>query len=576
MDFRERLKEKEVIICDGAMGTLLYSMGIPQGSPVEYANLLRPDLVERIHKDYICAGAEVIETNTFGANRLKLAKYGLADKVEEINMRGVEIARKVSQGRVFVAGSIGPLNGMLEPFGKIDIDEAIDVFKQQARYLIEAGVDLLILETFHNLLELKTALLAVREVSDSIPVVAQMSFSQEGRTSMGVQPASFAVVMEGLRVDVVGANCGTGPQGVLDTLKELREITNLPLSAQPNAGFPTLYEGRTIFPSTPEYFEKFAAEALSLGVKMIGGCCGTTPEHISAITKVAKGKEIKSGTISIPPTTASKGKVVKIGEGAPVLIGERINTFNRRKLQEDIISGKMTLLKEEAKGQVEAGAEILDVNVEMAGVTREIMRNVVAVLQGIVDVPLAIDTVNKELMEEGLKIAEGRPILNSFTADESSIRDMLPLAKKYGALAIGLTLREGMVPPKAEDRLALANELWEAAKAYGLEKELLIDPAVTSCSTSQEQVKEILKAIRLIKEKIGVPIIIGLSNISYGLPRRALLNASFLICAMEAGISAVIMDPLQDEVRNAYLAGCALLGYDEFCLNYISNFRGQK
>lgn len=576
MDFKKRLEDEEVIICDGAMGTLLYSLGVPMGSPVEYANLAQPDLVESIHRRYISAGAEIIETNTFGANRLKLEKHGLGNMVREINLKGVEIAKKASEGKIFVAGSIGPLDKLLEPFGKISIDETEEVFREQAKYLVEGGVDLIILETFHSLLELKTALLAIREVAPSLPIIAQMSFSQEGRTSMGVEPRSLAVVMEGLGVDVVGANCGTGPQGILDVLDEMAKHTKLHLSAQPNAGFPTYHEGRTLFPSTPEYFEKFAEEAWKRRVKVIGGCCGTTPEHIKAISKVAKGKKVERRCVALPLMSASRGRVVRIAEREPLIIGERINTFNRPDLQEDISSGKMTLLREEARKQTEAGAMILDVNVDMPSTDKHLIRKVCLTIQEVVDVPLAIDTPRPELMEEGLKVVEGRPILNSFTADGESIESMLPLARRYGALVIGLTMQKGMVPPKAEDRLALAKELVEAANNYGLGDSLLIDPAVTPCATNQEYIREVLKAIRLIKEELSAPVVIGLSNVSYGLPRRALLNASFLAMAMEAGASAIIMDPLGEEVKNAFLASCALLGYDEFCLRYISIFRGRK
>jgi 5-methyltetrahydrofolate--homocysteine methyltransferase len=576
MDFRKRLIEEEVIICDGAMGTLLYSLGVPLGSPVEEVNLSKPELVEDIHRQYISAGAELIETNTFGANRLKLGKYGLKDKVREINIKGVEIAKRASEGKVFVAGSIGPLDKLLEPFGDLKLEEAREIFREQASYLIEGGVDLVILETFHCLRELKTAVLAVREVDSSLPIIAQMSFSQEGRTSMGVAPASLAVVTEGLEVDVVGANCGSGPEGILDVLDEMSKSTNLPLSALPNAGFPSYYEGRTIFPSSPQYFEKFAEEALKRGAKLIGGCCGTTPEHIRAVSRVVKGKKVKRTIYFFPPRVASKGKIVSIGEGAPVIIGERINAFNKPALQEDISSGRMQILREEARKQVEAGAKILDVNIEIPHSTPELMRNVLLRISEVVDVPVAIDTLKEELMEEGVATVEGKPILNSFTADEESAKRMLSLAKKYGALAIGLTMREGKVPFKAEDRLALARELWEEARRYQLENSLLLDPAVLSCATSQEHIPEILNSIKLIREKIGVPVVIGLSNVSYGLPRRALLNASFLAMAMSYGVSAVIMDPLSEEVMNAYLASCALLGYDEFCLNYISAFRSKR
>ncbi|MGB9876240.1 MAG: homocysteine S-methyltransferase family protein [bacterium] len=576
MDFRERLRKEEVIVCDGAMGTLLYSLGIPLGSPVEEVNLSQPELVEKLHREYIAAGAELIETNTFGANRLKLEKYGLKSKIREINLKGVEIARKASNGKAFVAGSIGPLDKLIEPFGGLKIEEAREIFKEQAGYLIEGGVDLIILETFHNLLELKTAILSIRELNPSIPIIAQMSFPQEGRTSMGVSPSSFGVVMEGLGVDVVGTNCGSGPEGVLEVLDGLVESTNLPISALPNAGFPTYYEGRTLFPSTPQYFEKFAEEALKKGAKLIGGCCGTTPEHIRAISKVVKGRKASRPIKVFPMRVASRGKVVYFGEGEPIIIGERINAFNKPALQEDISSGRMQILREEARKQVENGAGVLDVNVEMPTTTRKTMKDVVLRVSEVVDVPLAIDTLDSELMEEGLAAAEGKPILNSFSADEKSAGKMLPLAKKYGALAIGLTTRESIVPLKAEDRLALARELKEEAEKYGLESSLLIDPAVLSCATSQEHIPELLKAIKLIREKLGLPVVIGLSNVSYGLPRRSLLNASFLAMAISAGISAVIMDPLSEDVRNAFLASCALLGYDQFCLRYISAFRGKK
>ncbi len=574
MDLREILRER-VIICDGAMGTMLYSLGVPLGMPPEVANLYKPQLVEGVHREYIEAGAEIIETNTFGANRLKLTKYGLEEKLREINAEGVRLAKRVGEGKALIAGSIGPLDQLLEPYSSLSLGDAKEIFKEQAECLLNEGVDLVILETFHSLLELKIAVLAIKDMSPSIPIIAQMSFSQGGRTSMGVTPPAFAVAMEGLGVDVVGLNCGLGPQEALEVLKDLADSTNLPLAVQPNAGFPTLHEGRTVFPSSPEYFAKFAEEALSLGASIIGGCCGTTPQHIEAIAKAIKGRQTPTRRRPFPLRVASKSKVVNIGEKVPTIIGERINPTNRPLLEEDIRSGRFALAKQEAINQKQKGADILDINVDIVSSSADSMEKLVLALQQEVDLPLSIDSIDPLKMEKGLMAVEGKPILNSFTLDEDSINGMLPLAKRYGALPIGLTMRGGAVPLRAEERLALAKEIWDIAQKQGI-KELLIDPALLSCAVSQEHVRETLKAISLIKEELKLPVVMGLSNVSYGLPFRSLLNASFLTMAIAHGLSVAILNPLDERVGEAILASRALLGYDEFCLGYISAFRGRK
>lgn len=574
MDLREILQER-VIICDGAMGTMLYSLGVPLGMPPEIANLYKPQLVEGIHREYIEAGAEIIETNTFGANRLKLTKFGLEGKLREINAEGVRLAKRVGEGKALIAGSIGPLDQLLEPYGSLSLGDAKEIFKEQAECLLNEGVDLFILETFHSLLELKMAVLAIRDLSPSIPIIAQMSFSQGGRTSMGVTPPAFAVTMEGLGVDAVGLNCGLGPQEALEVLKELIHSTNLPLTVQPNAGFPTLHEGRTVFPSSPEYFAQFAEEAYSIGASIIGGCCGTTPQHIEAIAKAIKGRQTLKRRRSFPIRVASKSKVVNIEEKVPTLIGERINPTNRPLLEEDIRSGRFALAKQEAINQKQKGADILDINVDIVSLGADSMEKLVLTLQEEVDLPLSIDSIDPLKMEKGLMAVEGKPILNSFTLDEGSINSMLPLAKRYGALPIGLTMRGGVVPPRAEERLALAKEIRDIAQKQGI-KELLIDPALLSCAVSQEHVRETLKAISLIKEELKLPVVIGLSNVSYGLPLRSLLNASFLAMAIAHGLSVAILNPLDERVGEAILASRALLGYDQFCLGYISAFRGRK
>ena len=555
---------------DGAMGTMLQAGGLEPGGCPELLNRTRPDLVASVHGAYADAGSDVVVTNTFGGTRLTLAEYGLEEAVEELNARAVEIARKATEGRCLVAASVGPTGRFVEPVGDLAFDEAVDLFSEQIEALAGAGADALHLETFGDIAELKAAMLAAREVS-ALPVVAFMTFQADGRTVLGTDPESFAVTAEALGAAAVGINCGLGPDAVVGLVEALAAATDRPLAAMPNAGMPLLEEGRTIFPGTPEDLARAARDLVALGVRLVGGCCGTTPEHMAALAEAVRG--LKPGKTRRPEglVVSSRTRTLWLGSAHPVRrIGERLNPTGRKALAEALRAGDWSAVRGEAQVQAAEGADLLDVNVGTPGLDEPAaMAQTVRTVQEAVQQPLLIDSPNPAALEAGLRAYAGKPIVNSVSGEPASLKAVLPLAVRYGAALVGLTLDEDGIPDSADGRVAIARRIVEAAEAAGLKRrDILIDCLVLTVSAKPEQALETLRAVRRVKEELGVATVLGVSNISFGLPRRRLLNRTFMAQAIAHGLDAAIVDPSDVELLESLQAAAVLAHRDVGAVAY--------
>lgn len=572
--FRRALAER-VLVLDGAMGTLLQERGLAPGGCPEDMNLRAPEVVAGIHREYAAAGADIIVTNTFGGNRLKLGHYGLEKRVREINGRAVELARAAA-GQGFVALSIGPTGRFLEPVGDAGFDEMVEVFGEQVAAASAAGADLISCETFLDIRELRAAVMACREFSQ-LPIIAQMTFDDGGRTVLGTPPEAAAVTLDGLGVDVVGTNCGLGPDGIFALLEKMRAVTSLPLISQANAGLPQLIDGQTIFPGTPEDMTAFHERMIALGVRIIGGCCGTTPAHIRAIRSALEGRD---PSWSPPPRRlflSSRGAVVPLGSGAPcAIIGERINPTGKKAYSAELREGKTAYIRREAQEQVAAGAALLDVNCGAPGVDEPAaLERAVFAVSGVTSAPLVLDSSDPQALERGLKAADGKVLINSVSGEDKSLRAVLPLARKYGAAVIGLALDAEGIPATAEGRVAVARNILAAARQAGLpDEDVVIDGLVLTVSAEQKAAPETLRTLRQVKAELGLATVLGVSNISYGLPSRPILSSTFFAMALEAGLAAAIVNPKEERMMDAFRAALVLLGQDERAEAFIAHYSG--
>lgn len=556
---------------------MLQARGLKPGECPEWLNVRDPQAVQAVHQAYLAAGASIIQTNTFGGNRYKLGEYGLAERVREINQAAVRLAKDAAGERGLVAVSMGPTGLLSAPYGTATFDDFYAAFAEQAQAAAEAGADLISLETMSDLQEIRAALIAVKE-NTNLPVLAQMTFEPNGRTVMGTDPKTAAIVLSTLGADAVGANCSGGAAELLAVLKEMAQVTSRPLVVQPNAGLPKLLDGRTVFEQTPETMASYALKLLETGAWIIGGCCGTTPEHIQAISQVLRGKPpAVREPLGISGLT-SRSCTVIVGGGSPVFVGERINPTARKKLAEDIREGRMQMVLQEARSQVEAGAPILDVNMGVPGIDEPAaMQKAVMQIQAAVDVPLVIDSANPQAIEAGLKAFAGKPLINSVNGEAKSLQTILPLAKRYGAAVLGLTLDERGIPATAAERASVAQRIVQAAVEHGIAKEdVYIDCLVQTASAQQAQVLETLKGVQLVKQELGVKTVLGVSNVSHGLPAREILNAAFLAMAVGFGLDLPIMNPYEQRMREALTAAAVLTNRDEYCGRYIEEFRDFK
>lgn len=579
--FLEAIKEK-VLILDGAMGTMLQERGLMPGQSPEELNLTMPEVVASVHRDYINAGADIIITNTFGGTHFKLSHYGLEGRLAEINAKAVEIARKEADGRAYVGASMGPTGQFVEPLGEVSFDNMKAAFREQAQALISAGADLISLETFLDIKECRAAVIAIREISASIPIIAMLTFDDNGRSVLGTPPESAAITLTAAGADIVGSNCGLGVDGIYDILCRMRSVTSLPLISQANAGLPQLVGDRTVFPGTPQEMTAYHERMIGMGVRIIGGCCGTTPEHIRAMKLALAGSSHPwkaPGAGSGATLLASRSGWVSVGGGAlTAIIGERINPTGKKMYSQELQEGKVAYIRREALEQVQAGATLLDVNVGAPGIDEvPAMERAVFCVSGVASAPLVLDSSSPAALEAGLKAADGKVLINSVSGESKSLKKVLPLAKKYGAAVIGLALDKKGIPDTAEGRLAIARRIRNAARRLGIpDSDVIIDCLTLTVSAEQKRAAETLRAIRMVKQKLGLSTVLGVSNISFGLPQRPLISSAFFAMAMEAGLDAAIINPKDKPMMDAWRSAMVLLNRDHQATAYIEAYRGEQ
>ena len=563
---------KELLFFDGGMGTLLQKEGLLPGELPENWNIEKKEVIRNIHRTYYEAGSNILLTNTFGANRVKYhdAAYTLKQVIEA----AVDNVKSVSD-EVIVALDMGPTGKLLKPMGDLSFEDAYEAFKEVAIYGEEAGAQMIHIETMSDTYELKAAVLAAKE-NTNLPVTATVIFDERGKLLTGGDVPSVVALLEGLRVDALGINCGMGPEQMLPILKEIKKYTSLPIIVKPNAGLPKQKDGNTYYDVVPEQFAKALCEIVKNGACVIGGCCGTTPQHIRAMVDACKGMDIVSPNYQGRTLVSSYGKTVEIGQ-APIIIGERINPTGKSKFKQALKEHDLDYVLREAITQQDRGAHILDVNVGLPDIDEvSMMEEVVTEIQSIVNLPLQIDTVNEKALEAAMRIYNGKPMVNSVSGKQESMDAVFPLIQKYGGVVVGLTLDENGIPETAEGRVAIAGKIIEEAKKYGIDKkDIVIDVLTMTISSEPNGAKVTLEALEKVREIYGVQTVLGVSNISFGLPNRAIVNSNFYTMAMQNGLSAGIINPSSEAMMQAYYSYCALMGYDENCQAYIDNC-GQK
>lgn len=567
MDIREELGRR-IIFFDGGLGSLLQERGLKPGELPETWNLTRPEVLYDIHRAYLDAGADIILANTFGANGFKY------DNLEEIVTAAIVNAKKAvadSGRKAYVALDMGPTGKLLKPMGTLDFEECVSIYADVVRYGAKAGADLILIETMSDTYELKAAVLAAKENSN-LPVVATVVFDEHHKMLTGATPEVVVALLEGLRVDAIGMNCGLGPKQMKPIFETMARYASIPLVITPNAGLPRSENGKTVYDVGPEEFAEDMEEIINMGAWMAGGCCGTTPAHIKALTERCFGITPKPLTDKDYTIVTSYSTAVELG-GRPVIIGERINPTGKSKFKQALRDNNMEYILEEGVKQADSGAHILDVNVGLPEIDEPaMMRRTVYELQSVLPLPLQIDTTDSVAMEQAMRIYNGKPMINSVNGKEEIMHQIFPLVQKYGGTVVGLALDEAGIPDTAEGRLAVAKKIYDTAAQYGIKpKDIVIDALTMTMSTDNNSANITLDTVREIKAH-GGRTVLGVSNISFGLPQREVINSGFFLMAMQAGLSAGIINPNARAMIQAYDTYCVLGGFDSQCMSYIEKY----
>ena len=571
---------KELLFFDGGMGTLLQAEGLQPGELPETWNIERKETIRKIHQSYFEAGSDIVLTNTFGANALKFHDENCSLKaIIDAAVENVRFGAKagIRDGRdYYVALDIGPTGKLLKPLGDLSFEDAYEAFKEVVQYGEKAGADLIHIETMSDTYEVKAAVLAAKE-NTNLPVFATMIFDDKGKLLTGGDVPSVVALLEGLRVDALGINCGMGPKQMLPILQQIAQYSSLPIIVKPNAGLPKQRDGQTYYEVTPDVFAKQLQEIVKAGACVIGGCCGTTPKHIRAMISACKDLEMTKPTFKNHTIVSSYGKAVELGD-MPVIIGERINPTGKSKFKQALKEHNLDYILKEGITQQDKGAHILDVNVGLPDIDEVVMmKEVVRELQSVTSLPLQIDTVDTEAMEQAMRIYNGKPMVNSVSGKQESMNAVFPLIQKYGGVVIGLTLDENGIPKTAKGRLEVAGKIIEEAKKYGIDKKnIVIDVLTMTISSEPNGAKTTLEALKMVRDTYGVRTALGVSNISFGLPSRPVINANFYTMAMQNGLTAGIINPSSEDMMRSYHSYCALMNYDTNCENYIAHYGNQE
>ena len=563
--------KNNLIFLDGGMGALLQKRGLKAGEYPERWNITNPSEIVKIHKDYYDSGSNIVNTNTFGANSLKFSDEELSLIIESaVNNAKKAKELSVSNAPKWVALNIGPTGRMLKPYGDLDFDDAVEIFAKTVRLGVKFGVDLVFIETMSDSYETKAAVLAVKENSN-LPIFVSNAYGEDGKLMTGASPEAMVAMLEGLGVNAIGVNCSLGPKQLAPIVEKYLKYSSIPVILEPNAGMPKIVNGETEYDVTPAEFATDVASLISKGVRIAGGCCGTTPNYIKALTDIASKitpVEIKPKNYSV---VSSYTHAVYFGD-KPVLIGERINPTGKKKFKEALKNGDIGYILKEGVAQQEKGVQILDVNVGLPEINEvETLKTVTSELQAIINLPLQIDTSSVLAMETALRRYNGKAMVNSVSGKKESMQAVFPIVKKYGGLVVCLTLDENGIPKTAEERLKIAKTIIKTAKKYGVDKkDLIFDPLALTVSADKTAGVETLKAVKLLKTKLNANTSLGVSNVSFGLPCRDIINANFFTLALGNGLSAAIINPYSTEILNAYHAYLALNGLDENCSEYIN------
>lgn len=576
-EFR-KLLETGVVMLDGATGTNLQQAGMPIGVCPEEWILENPEVMIQLQRQFIEAGSQIVYAPTFTGNRIKLAEYGLDDRLKEINTKLVGISKEAAQGKAYVAGDMTMTGQQLYPMGDLQFEELVDIYKEQARVLYDAGVDLFVVETMMSLQETRACILAIKEeCGNDVPIMASLTFEKDGRTLFGTLPEVAVVVLQGLDIDAVGLNCSTGPEDMVETVKTMYAYAEIPILAKPNAGLPELEDGKTVYKTTPEEFGRDGRLLVEAGARLIGGCCGNTPAHMKALHDNIKDMTpLPIGQKTHTRVLTSEREVLEIDLNGPFqVVGERINPTGKKKLQAELREGKLDIVRTMAREQEKNGATILDVNMGTNGIDeKEMMIQAIYEITSVTGLPLCIDSSFPEVIEAALRIYPGRALINSISFETTKLQKLLPVAKKYGAMFIVLPVSDDGIPKTLPEKHQIIENVIDEAKKYGFTTDdVVVDGLVATVGAMPSAAMDCMATFRFCKEKLHVPTVCGLSNISFGLPNRAYVNMTFLAMSIASGLTMAIANPSQDMLMNIAAASNMLMQKEGSDIAYIKRMQ---